>query len=98
MDWTKIAFMIPGRRNIECKVKWDEINSSIEKSASWTQEEDDLIIKIARRIGFTQWDCIADLFNSVCPKRRRSAENIKDHWQNSLEKESHKYEFGWNVF
>ena len=78
-SWEEIAQMLPGRTSRQC---WDRYNNYLSKqisNAKWTDEEDELILKMYTKIG-PKWTLIAKSLKG------RSANNVKNRWHKTLSK------------
>lgn len=78
-NWTKLAKLLPGRIGKQCRERWRNHLDPNNKSGSWTQEEDNLLIKLHAEYG-NSWVKIAGFMSG------RSDNSIKNRWNSTLKK------------
>ena len=78
--WSKLAKMLPGRMDAQCRQRWfRHLDPYINKSP-WTEEEDEKIVEYKAQYG-SKWTLIANLLNTG-----RTDYAVKNRWNNSLSK------------
>eukprot|EP00898_Chlorokybus_atmophyticus_P000315 jgi/Chlat1/1284/Chrsp117S08655 len=85
IQWEKVAGMfVPGRSALECRLQWINVqNPSINKSASWTLEEDKRLQELAKEHSETNWAVIA----STLGTNRTAAQCLRRYMRDRKESE-----------
>lgn len=77
--WTKIAAKLPGRIGKQCRERWTNCLKPDIKKTNWTEDEDNLIIKLQAKMG-NKWAKMAEFING------RTDNQIKNRWNSVLKK------------
>ena len=77
--WSEVATMLPGRTTKQCRRRWIERLDPNIKKGHWTEEEDELLLKLHNEYG-NQWAKMSPYFNG------RTDNSIKNRWTSSLSK------------
>lgn len=78
-NWRNLCSLLPGRIGKQCRERWrNHLDPSINHSP-WTEEEDELLIKLHREYG-NKWVTISRMM------KNRSDNAIKNRWNSTLKK------------
>lgn len=77
--WTKVASRLPGRIGKQCRERWVNCLKPNIKRTEWTEEEDNMIIKLQATIG-NKWAKMAEAIEG------RTDNQIKNRWNSVLKK------------
>ena len=58
-NWKKIAEGLPGRSDVQCLHRWQKVLNPDLVKGPWTEEEDNLVIKLVEMYGPQKWTFIA---------------------------------------
>ena len=77
-NWKKIAESLPGRTDVQCLHRWQKVlNPSLVKGP-WTEEEDNLVLKLVDANGPQKWTYIAEHLPG------RIGKQCRERWHNHL--------------
>jgi len=77
-NWKKIADELPGRKDVQCLHRWQKVLNPELVKGPWTQEEDDLVVKLVKEYGAKQWSRIAGHLTG------RIGKQCRERWHNHL--------------
>ncbi|PKA51951.1 Myb-related protein 3R-1 [Apostasia shenzhenica] len=83
-SWKKIAESIPDRTEVQCLHRWQKVLNPNLVKGPWTQEEDDIIVKLVDKYGPTKWSVIAKSLPG------RIGKQCRERWHNHLNPEIRK--------
>lgn len=80
-DWKKIAEYVEGRTNKQCLDRWSFVidPALIKNNASWSTEQDELLIELVKDMGACNWSSIAEHLPGKISKQCR------ERWHNHLD-------------
>ena len=87
-NWNEIAKHIRGKNGRQCRERYQQYLSPNINKEPWTQEEDNLIIRLYEIYG-PSWARIAEFFNGT-----RTNNSIKNRWNNHLRQNAEQNAFG----
>jgi hypothetical protein len=71
--WVRVAVLVPGRTNVQCRTRWVESLDPGINRGSWTEEEDETLTEAVTEHGTNSWVVVAALFpgrtNLQCRQR-----------------------------
>jgi len=59
-NWKKIAESIPGKADVQCLHRWQKVLNPTLVKGPWTEEEDNLVLKLVEQHGPQKWTFIAE--------------------------------------
>jgi hypothetical protein len=94
-DWKRLAVLVPGRTELQCKKRWLFIQQRSGNKSGWTAQETEMLKNISAQIhpqteeGFSQpkeWTRIAEEFNKQNSKKNpyRTPRQCRERWINAI--------------
>lgn len=80
-NWKQIAEELPGRTNVQCLQRWQQVLNPDLCKRAWTKEEDELIMKLVAKYGTKKWSLISSFFPG------RIGKQCRERWHNHLDPE-----------
>jgi len=59
-NWKKIAEAIPNRTDVQCLHRWQKVLNPDLVKGPWTEEEDNIVLKLVEQNGPQKWTLIAE--------------------------------------
>ncbi|XP_024031952.1 transcription factor MYB3R-3 [Morus notabilis] len=78
-NWKFIAAHIPPRTDVQCLHRWQKVLNPQLVKGSWTEEEDDLLVKLVEKYGSKRWSAIAKSLPG------RMGKQCRERWYNHLD-------------
>ncbi|XP_062503296.1 snRNA-activating protein complex subunit 4-like [Corticium candelabrum] len=60
IDWERVAEAVGSRSSGDCKSRWTMVEHPLVNNGSWTNDEDNRLVKLARQYGERNWCVIAE--------------------------------------
>ena len=77
-NWKKIAEALPGRTDVQCLHRWQKVLNPELVKGPWTEEEDNLVLKLVAEYGPQKWTHIAEHLPG------RIGKQCRERWHNHL--------------
>eukprot|EP00164_Ancoracysta_twista_P000074 GFYU01000100.1.p1 GENE.GFYU01000100.1~~GFYU01000100.1.p1 ORF type:complete len:468 (-),score=176.08 GFYU01000100.1:204-1607(-) len=78
-NWKKIADELHERTNVQCLQRWQQVLNPELVKKPWTQEEDELIVKLVEKYGTKRWSLLASFLPG------RIGKQCRERWHNHLD-------------
>ncbi len=77
-NWKKIAEALPGRSDVQCLHRWQKVLNPELIKGPWTEEEDNIVLKLVAENGPQKWTHIAEHLPG------RIGKQCRERWHNHL--------------
>lgn len=77
-NWKKVAEKLPGRTDVQCLHRWQKVLNPELVKGPWTEEEDNLVLKLVAEEGPQKWTFIAEHLPG------RIGKQCRERWHNHL--------------
>ena len=77
-NWKKIAEVLPGRTDVQCLHRWQKVLNPELVKGPWSEEEDNLVIKLVEMYGPQKWTFIAEHLPG------RIGKQCRERWQHQV--------------
>eukprot|EP01022_Parablepharisma_sp_SALTPOND_P026515 TRINITY_DN64309_c1_g1_i1.p1 TRINITY_DN64309_c1_g1~~TRINITY_DN64309_c1_g1_i1.p1 ORF type:complete len:634 (+),score=67.82 TRINITY_DN64309_c1_g1_i1:3460-5361(+) len=77
-NWKKIAEALPGRTDVQCLHRWQKVLNPELVKGPWTEEEDNLVLRLVAEHGPQKWTSIAEHLPG------RIGKQCRERWHNHL--------------
>ena len=77
-NWKKIAESLPGRSDVQCLHRWQKVLNPELIKGPWTEEEDNIVLKLVAENGPQKWTHIAEHLPG------RIGKQCRERWHNHL--------------
>lgn len=77
-NWKKVAETLPGRTDVQCLHRWQKVLNPELVKGPWTEEEDNLVLKLVAENGPQKWTHLAEHLPG------RIGKQCRERWHNHL--------------
>ena len=77
-NWKKVAEALPGRTDVQCLHRWQKVLNPELVKGPWTEEEDNLVLRLVAENGAQKWTHIAEHLPG------RIGKQCRERWHNHL--------------
>jgi hypothetical protein len=77
-NWKKVAESLPGRTDVQCLHRWQKVLNPKLIKGPWTEEEDNIVLKLVAENGPQKWTYIAEHLPG------RIGKQCRERWHNHL--------------
>ncbi len=77
-NWKRIAQVLPGRTDVQCLHRWQKVLDPDLVKGPWTEQEDDVVLKLVAEHGPQKWTFIAEHLPG------RIGKQCRERWHNHL--------------
>jgi len=77
-NWKRIAEALPGRTDVQCLHRWQKVLNPELVKGPWTEEEDNLVLRLVAEHGPQKWTSIAEHLPG------RIGKQCRERWHNHL--------------